>query len=202
MNGQLKDKNNNNVFNYNNADNITYKDMKLSDYLDMLEMKMKSVIYNNLNYKLYGWFADEQIATTNTYQVFDVHGGSFNGRKNTNQNPYTFDNDKKCITIKNANTDLLYTKISFVSQCNSNSAGNKYIRIRVLRNGTEVGSQYSSVYNPGSSNSATCHVATLGIYLRNDDEIYFECNGTQNDNFSKNSYFIESENKFNSLNIL
>lgn len=198
MNGQLKNKENQNIFGYNNSENISHKNMKLSDYLELLEYKIKNIWYNNLSYKLYGWWADHRIVSANTYEIFNVSGGSFNGRRNTENNPFTLNNDGS-IELKNIEQDLVFTKINFVSQCNSSTAGNKYIRIRVVRNGNALAEQYSSVYNNGGNNSASCHVCEIGVYLQNGDKIYFECYGAVNDNFSKNSYNVECQYKFYDL---
>lgn len=202
MNGQLKDINKeNDLFPYNNSNNITHNNMKLSDYLNLLEQKMKSIVYNNFNYKLYGWWSDKKITQDNTYEILSTPAATFNGRKNSTINPFKLNEDGS-IELENIYSDLVFTNIRFISQCNSNKSGNKYTKVRIVRNGVDIQAQFSSVYNVGTNNSASCHVSELGAYLAKGDKIYFECLGLIDDNFSKNSYSIECENRFDSLEII
>lgn len=200
MNGEFKNKENENIFGYNNSQNITHKNMNLSDYLDLLENKLKSTMYNNLSYKLFGLWQDKQITADNTYQSFNTSGGLFNGRRNTNINPYKLNNDGS-IELENINADYVFTKISFVTQCNSQTSGNKYARIRIVRDGQELATQISSSYNNGSG-SASMHVIEYGLFCKNGDKIYFDVYGKTGDTFSKTTYTIELQNLFYNLDII
>lgn len=198
MNGQLKNKENQNIFGYNNSKNISHKNMKLSDYLKFLEYKIKNIFYNNLYYKLYGRWTDHTIANSNTYENFNDSSGVFNGRRNTEINPFIL-NDDGSIELQNVENDLVFCKINFVTQCNSSTAGNKYAKILIKRNENIFEEQISSNYNVGVNNSASVLICEYGGYLQKGDKIYFQCYGSVNDIFSKNSYNIECQNKFYNL---
>lgn len=189
-NGLLKEENNI-LLPYTNADNINVNGISLTNYLKMLESKIDNAIFSTYDYKAYFKYSDQYIDTDDTLEKLTTFNITFNGRKNSINNNFT--NDSGEITLTNIKGDLVYTEITFVSQCSATTSSNKQLKIEVIRDGAEIASEYSAFY-AGASNDGM-GICQLGYYAQKGDTIKFYIKGKNNDKFSKNSVIIHYQQR-------
>lgn len=189
-NGLLKEENNI-LLPYTVSDNVYVDGINLTNYLKILESKINSVLFSTYNYKAYFKYSDQYIATNDTLEKLTSFSLTFNGRKNSSTNNLT--NDNGDIILNNIKNDLVYTEVTFVSQCSAVTTSNKQLKIEIIRNGSEIYQEYGGFH--ADSNTDGIGICQLGFYAQKGDIIRFYIKGKYNDRFSKNSVILHFQDR-------
>ena len=192
-NGIINTQNNENVLTYNSSDNISYNDIKLTNYLPLLRKEITNYIVNQKNYKIFQLLANHTIATSNTYENLTQYTGTFAGRKNTLYTLFSLNNDNFITFNENCPRSNVFTTIKFNTQVFANGGtGNKYVNIQIIRNNEifDTVNKSVSTYNSGERQPLNIE---YGYIAQQGDIIKLGVYGTAGDLFQNSSVEIESQ---------
>lgn len=191
----LKDTNENNLFPYNTSENIMINNLKLEDYLNIKFNEIKKIIYDNFTYKTYISFNNYDIVNTSTYEALTSINGTFNDKKNSEDNPFSLDSNNFVILNEKAQSNNNFTFTNFDIQIDSHGDANKFIKIEIFRNGSSIAESVKSVNVP--NNKRAIISAQLVWKAQEGDQIKYQVYGTSGDFVSKATAYIETQLMFN-----